>query len=354
VSSKKKLFTAVIWFFILGTSLACMTVQRLVFGPPTATPIPPTPVSISTPTATAESACYTDECISACLQKLVDIGNERYNLSTDAAPTSSLYNEGDGYLLTIYRVEGDDIVEPFKKSVPSELYVYQNDTVTQRNIWRMFTAYIPSEYREEISYYVIFTDGPSERLAAVGLSDNDPQKWVLDVDIVDAKEAKDLTYTLIHEFGHLLTLNATQITPDMDVFDHPDDKGVYLRAANACPNYFTDEGCSESESYINLFFQHFWPGIYDEWKKIDGIKNEEQHYARLDQFYDTYQDQFVTDYAVTSPEEDIAESFTHFIFSPEPSGNSIAEQKIKFFYGFPEIVTLRTRLDQRICGNLNP
>jgi hypothetical protein len=62
-----------------------------------------------------------------------------------------------------------------------------------------------------------------------------------------------------------------------------------------------------------------------------------------------YQDQFVTDYAPTSPVEDIAESWTFFVLSPKPELNSIANEKILFFYEYPELVELRTQILKQIC-----
>jgi hypothetical protein len=57
----------------------------------------------------------------------------------------------------------------------------------------------------------------------------------------------------------------------------------------------------------------------------------------------------VTPYAVTSPEEDIAESWAHFIFDKKPTDNSIGEQKLLFFYGYPELVSLRNQIVNNIC-----
>ncbi|NJN80268.1 MAG: hypothetical protein HC797_07255, partial [Anaerolineales bacterium] len=72
-------------------------------------------------------------------------------------------------------------------------------------------------------------------------------------------------------------------------------------------------------------------------------------YEQLDDFYYKYEDQFLTDYAVTHPAEDIAESFSFFIFSSQPAGNTIAEEKILFFYQYPELVELRTKILNNLC-----
>ncbi len=73
------------------------------------------------------------------------------------------------------------------------------------------------------------------------------------------------------------------------------------------------------------------------------------YYEKLDDFYYKYEDQFLTDYAVTHPAEDIAESFGFFVFAEKTTGDSIAEQKILFFYQFPELVKLRTEILNNLC-----
>jgi len=61
----------------------------------------------------------------------------------------------------------------------------------------------------------------------------------------------------------------------------------------------------------------------------------------------------VTDYAVTSPEEDIAESRMFFILDPKTAGDTIAEQKILFFYDWPELARLRDEIISRVCTYFN-
>ena len=58
----------------------------------------------------------------------------------------------------------------------------------------------------------------------------------------------------------------------------------------------------------------------------------------------------MTDYAATDPSEDIAESFTYFVLWPRQGGGSVWEQKLDFFYGYPELVELRAGI--RTCLGL--
>lgn len=176
--------------------------------------------------------------------------------------------------------------------------------------------------------------------------------WDLSIDLLDTADSEELTLTLIHEFGHLLTLSPDQVTPSQAIFDEPESDSVYDDEVQACPNYFPGEGCSHKDSYIHLFVGRFWGKIYDEWLEIDAIEDEDEYEDRLDSFYEKYEDQFVSNYAPTSPEEDIAESWADFVLKPKPGDQTIANEKVLFFYEFPELVELRAQIASNLCEQL--
>lgn len=254
--------------------------------------------------------------------------------------------------LVTYRVQGDQLLEPELAPVAGDLQALQADTETQQRVWAYFAQLIPREQRTFLTSYVVFTDGPEEVLAFVTPETDDPTKWLLAVDIADSNNPEDLTFTLIHEFTHLLTLNNEQVPANQELALQPDNQELYEQAAAACPAYFPGEGCSQPRSYINQFYQRFWADIYAEWQAIGELENEDQQAAAAETFYTSRQDQFVSDYAASSPEEDIAESFATFILKPKPTGDSIADQKVAFFYEFPELVKLRSQMTGRLYSRL--
>ncbi len=253
------------------------------------------------------------------------------------------------YLVT-YLVSGDEISQPYYEDIPPEFTAYQKDEAAHREIWGFFTSLIPLEERATLVQFSIVTDGQNNLLAAVAQTVNDPNRWVLEVDILDAGDSPDLTYTLIHEYAHLLTLGASQVTPSLAILNNPDDEDIYYQEASACPQYFTGKGCAQPDAYLNAFFDRFWGDIYEEWQDVNLIKDEDAYYEALDAFYYKYEDQFVTDYAPTNPEEDIAEAFTFFVLSPRPAGDTIAEEKMLFFYEYPALVQMRTHILTTICA----
>ena len=68
----------------------------------------------------------------------------------------------------------------------------------------------------------------------------------------------------------------------------------------------------------------------------------------LYKYYEEHPEEFVSDYASSSPVEDIAETFAEFVLRNKPTGNTIAEQKILFFYKEPALVELRNLLRNRL------
>ena len=265
-------------------------------------------------------------------------------------PNAEFAEEGEVEYIVSYAVSGNQISAPYYENVSGELQAYQDDTATHQQIWNYFTTLIPLKERETVlAEYAIMTDGKDNGLAAVAQTNTIPELWMLEVDIADSDDKLNLTYTLIHEYAHLLTLGPDQVTPSLAIFNNPDDDDIYYDEASACSDYFPGEGCSRSNSYINAYYNQFWDDIYDEHQDINLIEDDDAYYEALDDFYYKYEDRFVTDYAVTNPEEDIAEAFTFFVLSSRPEGNTIAEEKILFFYDYPELVQLREAIVSGIC-----
>jgi hypothetical protein len=348
-------------------TLSCMFVERLLFteeldywdddpytapATQTAPRADPQPASVQPTDSYTDADCPDGDCVIACMEGLDSI------LAPSTADAlrgkSHQASDDEEIILVTYTVHGDELLYPeINPDVPARWRDWQQNTQAHENIWRYFTALIPAEQRTFLNEFIIYTDGKDEGLAAVSQSLTDPARWDLMVDIVDAEEPQELTFTLIHEFAHLLTLNASQIEPNLKVFNNPDDPDIFYNESLKCPNYFTYEGCANPDSYMNLFVEQFWYDIFDEWEDIDLEEDEDRYYDRLDDFYYTYEDQFITDYAATSPEEDIAESFSFFILTERPRGNSIADQKVLFFYQFPELVQLRQQIAIGLCSQVS-
>lgn len=249
--------------------------------------------------------------------------------------------EDEGDTLLTYDVDGNAldnrqlVGDTFDEDLPGSDAQFEA-------MWREFAQIIPSAERTQITQFGIFSDGRDGTLAFVEPITDAPTNWIIVLDPADTADKREFTYTLIHEFAHVLTLNSTQVPFDEVAYFAEDDATVDA-AMRACPRFFTGEGCANRNSYIDQFYQKFWTSFADEHGAIDPEDSD----ALLD-FYERYADHFVTDYAATNPGEDIAESWTHFVLNDPPAGDSVAEEKILFFYDFPELVELRSEILARI------
>ena len=317
---------------LLAVSLACSAAERLATAP-----------TLEPPTANAPIDCNDDSCLDACLAHM------------DKVLASTPLNEvGGGYAgtdanfnLVVYKVNGDSISEPDLLWTPSEYKAYQQDSASQQRVWDYFTTLIPAEQRKWIAEYIIFTDGSYNTLAWVNeVKAGDNSHWQLGVDILDSTDPLYLTETIVHEVGHLVTLNSDQIVRKDNFAFTP-----YQNTA-VCPQFISDEGCSTPESYINKFYQKFWVGIYDDWLKTvykSNTTTPDEFRQVVKDFYSNHPGEFLGEYAATNIKEDMAVSFQNFVLSPRPTGNRIPDKKILFYYDFPELVALRKQVIHTLC-----
>lgn len=326
---------------ILTFSLACATL----LGAPTeelSAPLQP----FSIPTVLPEAASCP-----AITNQIVEVNSPNFD-GDDTSTSMSLRDREEeieeAYLVT-YTISNDELIDPFYESVDITLENDQKNIEKHKELWAYFATLIPYKYRTHLVEFVMMTDGESNILAAVAQTSFDASLWNLQIDSADTSDYFYLTFTMVHEFAHLLTLNPEQVPPSEGIFNNPADEDLYFREISACSTFHPGEGCSNEDSYINQFYERFWTDIYEEWNEINLEEDEDAYYDLLDEFYNQYEDQFLTDYSVTHPAEDIAESFSFFIFAEKPDGNSIAEQKILFFYEYPELVELRAEILNSLC-----
>ena len=271
------------------------------------------------------------------------------------------YIEGpteDGFEIVRYIVNGNTIVEKQSAStLPNNLIHLQQDKEKHQRIWDIFVNLIPEENRD-VSMFYLTTDGIGEIGGGVNRDLDDLSKWHLFYDIYDSYpdesfDEKATIHTTIHEFGHILTTSSNQLNVDSDLAEliaEGDeivlDKIFVTKAEECHPRYMSSDGCAKSDSYINQFYQQFWADIASEWDDIQYIDDDDEYYGQSNRFYEKYQDMFVSEYASTNVDEDIAESWTAFVLTSTPSKDDprMAEQKILFFYDYPELIELREHI----------
>lgn len=179
------------------------------------------------------------------------------------------------------------------------------DTSSYQGLWKEVADLSPDSLSDSyINEFEVYSDSTTDTLAFV--INNDAWKWKMAINLATHGESdpKEQKLTFIHELMHIISLNAGQMmTPKWK-----------------CPNYQADEGCTKSTAYLANFVKKYW-GTSKTW-----VYSENN---------------FVSEYAMTNPEEDIAESFSAFVLAKSFSDATVAEQKKNFFNGYPELIQMR-------------
>jgi hypothetical protein len=267
----------------------------------------------------------------------------------DMASAIGLDEFKDVYSLVLYHVGSGALAQPEFGFAPPGLQVQQADTAAHERVWEAVRGIFPDEERRRIRFLLLYTDGAGGSLAGVRQAGS-PYFWRLAVDLVDAAQSDLLSVALVHELGHLVSLNDTQVIPNVELFDHPEDEELLEEKRAACSSFFTPTGCSRINSYVNLFFERYWSGIYEEWRAAVSAEDVNATRRGLEAIYADHPDDFVSEYAVSSPAEDLAESFMYFVLSPRPAGEALADEKVRFFYGFSALVRMRLGILRRLCS----
>ena len=238
------------------------------------------------------------------------------------------YDESNN--IVSYTLKNQTLSDPQYYDLKNDQYrSQQTDTALHQKLWLYATYVFPETYRKKIDQVIFFSDGRDNDLAMVEPVNEDVNtKWVLYIDIVDGTDTVEYTHTLVHELGHLITLSSDQIN-----------------ASDYSCDYDSEFGCFTQSSYLNVFIDKFWMDILSEWQDIEyNTTTQEDFDNQIMDFYDQYSDEFVSDYAPTSPEEDFCESWMYYVFKMQPDGGNIAKQKMKFFDNYPELTLLAKQI----------
>ncbi len=193
-----------------------------------------------------------------------------------------------------------------------------------RAVWDYLCSILPLEARQKIAEFNLFTDGTSNILAYTSpikegeVTDNTRFSISIDYyDVYDENGAKrdwsKLTYTILHEYGHVLLEDETQVDLSKGTSTH--DPAAFV------------EG-----SFRKGFYDTFWRELGD-----TGVGDYEANPTR-----------YVSRYGANYFHEDIADTFAAFVLGGEPQGDTVAEDKLRFFWADPNMTALRTAIRENL------
>jgi hypothetical protein len=228
------------------------------------------------------------------------------------------------------------------KLVPDQpIPASSGDRAGHEKIWSAVKTIIPPSLLGQIGRLEIFTtdaaSGNASETDGYATLSESGEDFVLGLNLESATSAfierdpealKEYEATLIHEFGHVLSLNGSQM----------------LGAGETGGGLELDEGRLKTGAWLNRFYELFWKQSYPD--HGPATTSDEEGTA----LFNTAPSSFVTEYAATGPLEDFAETFSVFVLEPKPSGASIRAKKLLFFYNQPELVVLREGIRKGIAA----
>jgi hypothetical protein len=242
--------------------------------------------------------------------------------------------------LATYDVDGDEISNlQVTEGLTGEQAEIAEDTEAHERVWDLFSRITDAEHEPLIDTFVVFSDGFQNILAAVEPQPPDYTSWTVYIDGADLEDEGELVLTLAHEYAHILTLETSQV--EFSETLEPECGELVV-----VPDY----GCAVAGSYWEAY-NPFWAPLEEEHAAIDELAtsgDEQEYYDALGTFYEEHQDEFVTDYAVTSQAEDMAESFSYWMVDDDPQYTGVAQEKIDFWDQFPELVALREQARENL------
>lgn len=199
------------------------------------------------------------------------------------------------------------------------------DNEKYKSIWQEISDLSPDSLSDNyIDTFQIFENNSDDTLAFVDDEDMDG-KWRVAVNLsgYNSSTERENKSTFIHELAHIISLNSSQVNPNIE--------------KNDCNTFHVDEGCAKSSSYLNIFQSKFWAGQN---KNAQGG-------------LEFSKDKFVTEYASTNEVEDLAESFAFFVLSSEGLDDSLEKnQKINSFYNYSELVSMRKDMRKVLSADI--
>ncbi len=192
----------------------------------------------------------------------------------------------------------------------------------------------PQEYDELIKELVVFSEDSSDYDAFVQTLPPKHERWLFAVNEAGVSDYSSIENTelVIHELAHIISYG----------------EGVSLSSSKVanCEPYFKNHGCPSASSFLRKYVDEFWSA--KDLERADDLTDSEDVFSAVDNYYENHKDEFVSDYAATSPEEDFSETFMWFTLNKKVSAGTEASDKIDFFNRFSKFLELKQEINNNI------
>ncbi len=228
-----------------------------------------------------------------------------------------------------------------------EVDIDEDEHAYYREIIRLVQEIIPEYILDDFEKIIFINDSREYYAAQVRQSvesynGRESEEWELyinmdDVTLVSDKKYNQSLQTLVHEAGHTLLTNASQL----DFFTQKRD----------CETLYIDDlrSCAKEDSYYDTLSQ-FWSDDFIEWTEdYENLFEDDQDEAEeeLEEYYQKNKEDFITEYAATSISEDAAETIAYYVTESFPTGLlNLAEEKIVSLFDYAEMRILKNTVQK--------
>lgn len=227
----------------------------------------------------------------------------------------------DNFLpLITYSVRDEMLSSPTVHNTPLIFSIFQKDTAEHEIYWNFFRHLVPERFREHVVEFRFSSDGAGGQTGFVDSTRNGVRFTI------DPADADDIVYNVFHELAHLVATSSEERAKEV-----------------------LSEVCgADTASLLQMFTKQFWDSYGNDFYEISKAKDEEERLQLMSSLGEHYPNAFITEYATTSPVEDFAESFAHFLLFPRPEGSDLSDKKIQFFWNSSEMVRLRLSIQWKL------
>jgi hypothetical protein len=257
------------------------------------------------------------------------------DISTFPQPT---LRDDEGSLVWVYDIVDDQLsserIEP---------------PLSHQRAWQRFADLIPALRRSRLlqvkfvigqgsaagstaTMYYVFADKAGQGAGTLTLYDSLTSAYGNEP-LPDTDRFRGLEYIYIHEYAHLLSNEQAAIPAPGTIQNAPQGAALWPPSLGV-----------PAESVYGRFILRFWG------KELVSL----WHSTRAEDFAGVaqarYPERFVTLYAASNYNEDFAESFSHFVMGDDKpeSGSYPGSETILFFWGEPDLVSLRDEIRARL------
>lgn len=269
------------------------------------------PASVSAKTVEIDTSSSLSEYRQYLLERIEELTNEVARLQALLDQKEVQLAKATDYQLTLSkRVDKEPYESRFFDFDFEEIYFVDGDDLVNANntgrirlvdkqMYDLFVSVVGEEAVEDnVEEWRVFENRVTNTGAFVELMAG-TDDWIVGVnrfefDIGDEIVVTSFTDLFIHEYAHILL--------------------------------------EDESEFRQKFTGTFWTRTDFRHKRRIENASEKDRFKIAHQYYKNNSDRFVTEYATTNEEEDMAETFVDFVLRDRPKGSDLEDDKIRFFY----------------------